>query len=235
MTWNTSNCCCADGAENTDEQTLSTTEVGGVTTEITIENGNTIAVNHPASQTLSTTEVGGVTTAITISDGNTVAINHPATSPTSVNVTEVLRTTMEIGANGNINNTAAPNDIDNLSIGLDEIGMSLSGNDEFVLPAGNYEIYASVNFDMSGGQPRTNFNLLLREGTTVIQSANGHNYMRNANDHDEASQSTTFYLETTGGTFNLATQREASAGVTQLTDGWVIVRRFEQKAVLVSL
>lgn len=47
----------ASAEESTDEQTLSTTEVGGVTTEMTISDGNTVSINHPATPVIPDQEI----------------------------------------------------------------------------------------------------------------------------------------------------------------------------------
>ena len=63
--------CALEAATDLDEQTLTNNDAGGVTTSISISNGNTIPINHPAdvAQTLA---IDCNTDRLTISGGNTV-------------------------------------------------------------------------------------------------------------------------------------------------------------------
>lgn len=166
---------------------------------------------------------------LTIAPDGTISASL-GTIPTT-NVTEVLRTIINIGTDPNTNTNTAPDQIELLGFELDEIGVSL-GINEFKLPRGNYEIQYQINLDSNG--VRTNFYILLREGINEIDRNYHSFYARNASNHDDTGSSSFFTLTnyTPNDPLNLATLREANGGDVDLVGGKIIIKRFEQKTAL---
>ena len=152
------------------------------------------------------------------------------------NVTEVLRSRINVGTNANINPSPAPVQVNLAGAGaLNEIPGLVVGASTFDLPAGNYEAAVQLNLDSNAA--RTNFYVDLRIGVAIVDTAYGPFYARNATGHDDTGGYTNFQFQLLGPTvgLNFATRREAGAGDVNLDGGWIILKRFEQKTVVTSV
>ena len=143
----------------------------------------------------------------------------------------VSRTKLDVVADTNVNPGAAAQGVAFTVTALDELALVPAGFD-IPLTVGDYEVSYALNFTSTSARP--NMATVLNFGGAVLETVNGHNYIRASTGHNEASQTATHaFTVAVAGNLRIDVLRQAGAGAVAMPSGWMIVRKYEDVTVLV--